>query len=177
MNCRTAAQRQSRFSEGSLKLRIGVFSDTHNDISLAQKVINQIGKLDLLLHAGDHYRDGLILGEKFKIETKSVIGNCDFFSNAPLEEVINLGEHTLLLTHGHRYGVKNNLQRLYYRSQEIGASIVIFGHTHVPLYTVEHGIHFLNPGSLTLPRGNSKPSYGLITIDSQLDIKLIDTVK
>jgi len=160
------------------RLRIGVFSDTHNDLSSAQKVLEKIGTLDLLLHAGDHYRDGLILSEKFKIPAKAVIGNCDFFSQGSEEEIIELDEkNTVLLTHGHRYGVKNGLQRLFYRSQEVGANIVVFGHTHVPLYVVENDVHFLNPGSLTLPRGNSRPSYGLITLAGGLEIRVVEIVK
>lgn len=158
-------------------MRIGVFSDTHKDLSLAQKALQQIGTLDLLLHAGDHYRDGLILGEKYKINTKAVAGNCDYFSNGPTEETIDLGEHKILLTHGHLHGVKSNLQRLYYRSQELGADIVIFGHTHIPLYIVENDVHFLNPGSITLPRGNSKPCFGVITLDAKVEIKIVNIVK
>ncbi|NLT94087.1 MAG: metallophosphoesterase [Clostridia bacterium] len=158
-------------------MRIGVLSDTHNDINLAQEVLREMEPLDLLLHAGDHFKDGIILGERFKIKTKAVVGNCDFFCNGPTEEIINIGQYTILLTHGHRYEVKNHLQRLFYRSQEVGAQIVVFGHTHIPLYLVENGVHFLNPGSLTLPRGNSKPSYGLIILEKDLEIKLMELVK
>lgn len=158
-------------------LRIGVLSDTHKDLSLAEKVLTQTGNLDLLLHAGDHYRDGIILGEKFKIKTKAVVGNCDYFSNGPEEEIIKLGKHILLLVHGHHHGVKRNLQKLYYRSQEVGANIVVFGHTHAPLYTIEKNIHFLNPGSLSLPRGNNRPCYAVITLDTEIEISLIEVVK
>jgi len=158
-------------------VRIGVFSDTHNDLTLAKEVLSRLETLDLLLHAGDHYRDGRILGKQFEVDTKVVAGNCDFFSGGPEEEVIKLGKYILLLTHGHKYGVKNTLQKLYYRSQEVGANIVVFGHTHVPFYTIENNVHFLNPGSLTLPRSNSSPSYGMITLESELEIKLEKIVK
>ncbi|KJS19380.1 MAG: hypothetical protein VR72_18805 [Clostridiaceae bacterium BRH_c20a] len=159
------------------KVRIGVFSDTHNNLTLAKEVLNKLRPLDLLLHAGDHYRDGRILEKQFEVNTKVVVGNCDFFSGGPEEEIIELGENTLLLTHGHKYGVKNTLQRLYYRSQEVGANIVVFGHTHVPLYVIENNVHFLNPGSLTLPRGNSSPSYGIITLGTKMEIRLEGIVK
>ncbi|KJS83509.1 MAG: hypothetical protein JM58_12475 [Peptococcaceae bacterium BICA1-8] len=158
-------------------MRIGVFSDTHNDLTLAKEVLNKLEPLDLLLHAGDHYRDGRILEKQFEVSTKGVVGNCDFFSGGPEEEIIELGQYTIFLTHGHNYGVKKNLQRLYYRSQEVGANIVVFGHTHVPLYIIENNVHFLNPGSLTLPRGNSSPSYGMITLGSTMEIKIEGTVK
>jgi putative phosphoesterase len=158
-------------------MRIGLLSDTHKDLSLAQEVLEQIGKLDLLLHAGDHYKDGIILGDKFKIPTKVVLGNCDFFKKGSTEEIIKIGQYTILLTHGHQYGVKNSLQKLFYRSQEVQANIVVFGHTHMPLYIVERGVHFLNPGSLTMPRGNTKPCYGLISLENELEINLIEVVK
>jgi len=163
--------------ERMFNLRIGVFSDTHNDLTLAKEVLNKLEPLDLLLHAGDHYRDGRILEKQFEVSTKSVVGNCDFFSGGPEEEIIELGQFTILLTHGHNYGVKKSLQRLYYRSQEVGANIVVFGHTHVPLYIIENNVHFLNPGSLTLPRGNSSPSYGMITLGSTMEMKIEEAVK
>jgi putative phosphoesterase len=158
-------------------VRIGVLSDTHNDLSLALEVFRETQPLDMLLHAGDHYKDGIHLGERLNIETKAVVGNCDVFSKGPSEEIIRLDQHTILLTHGHKYGVKNSLQKLYYRSQEVRANIVVFGHTHMPLYIVERKVHFLNPGSLTLPRGNSKPGYGLITLEEGINIQLIGVVK
>jgi len=151
-------------------LRIGVLSDTHRKLDLARKALKDIGKLDLLLHAGDHYQDALTLGKEFNVPVKAVVGNCDFFSNKPSEEVLQLGKYKLLLTHGHQYGVKRGLQNIYYRGLETGVDIIVFGHTHTPVHIIHEGMHILNPGSIGLPRGNSGPSYALITIEPELSI-------
>lgn len=39
-------------------------------------------------------------------------------------------------------------------------SVVLFGHTHVPVAHSAHGLHFWNPGSLTLPKEGTPPCYG-----------------
>lgn len=153
-------------------LRIGVVSDTHKDLSLAKIAIKDMGKVDLLLHAGDHYKDALILAQEFKVETKAVIGNCDYALSNPAEDIFELAGYKFLLTHGHQYGVKTKLDRLYYKGLELGVDIVVFGHTHVPLNVVEGNIQLLNPGSLSLPRGNSKPSYAIIECYPELKIEI-----
>lgn len=160
-----------------LLVRIGVLSDTHKDLSLARVALEKMGKIDLLFHAGDHYKDAIILSEVFQVKTKVVAGNCDYSTNKPKEELLDIDGYIILLTHGHQYGVKFGLERLYYRSQEIGANIVIYGHTHIPLYLVENNVHFLNPGSPTLPRGNSNPSYAVIDLKPKLKIRIVEIVK
>jgi len=158
-------------------VRIGVLSDTHRDLNLARTALEQMGEIDLLLHAGDHYNDALVLAEEFGLVTKAVIGNCDHSLSKPKEEILELEGYKILLTHGHRYGVKFGLQRLYFRGLEVGANIIVFGHTHMPVHVVEDNIHLLNPGSPTLPRDSSKPSYALIECKPELEIKIKEIVK
>ena len=55
-----------------------------------------------------------------------------------------------------------HLQNLCYLAEEYDCRCVCFGHTHVPVNETVAGIHLLNPGSLTNPRGGSKPSCALI---------------
>ena len=47
----------------------------------------------------------------------------------------------------------------------MGANVVLFGHTHVPLCLEEEGVLYLNPGSLTSPRGGSHASYAILEIE------------
>ena len=76
----------------------------------------------------------------------------------------------LLLTHGHRYSVKSGYDALLARAVEVGADIVVFGHTHVPfLKTIPKGTevsgkilerptYLFNPGSVsTDPDGLGLP--------------------
>ena len=40
-------------------------------------------------------------------------------------------------------------------------TVILRGHTHVPRGETLDGLHFWNPGSLSLPKGGSPRSYGL----------------
>lgn len=145
-------------------MRIGIISDTHGDIVSAERAIKIMGDIDLLLHAGDTYRDAELLKEMLGIDIIAVKGNTDFDYEADLERTISLDGKQIFLTHGHQYNVKHSLDRLYYKAIETNSDVVIFGHSHMPLHIKEKGIVFLNPGSVSRPRGGSKPSYAIINI-------------
>ena len=81
----------------------------------------------------------------------------------------------IMITHGHRYGVKYGLERLYFSALENEVDIVLFGHTHISLNEKYDNILFFNPGSLTHPRLLSKGSYGIIEIsDSDIISKIVE---
>ncbi|MDA8235449.1 MAG: metallophosphoesterase [Clostridia bacterium] len=152
-------------------MKIGIISDTHQNLQLAQKAIEHMGPVDLLLHGGDHYRDALKLAEETGLPVKAVIGNCDM-SDGPTEEILDLDGLRILLTHGHRYGVKFGLDKLYYRVREVEAQIAVFGHSHVPVEEWVEGILLFNPGSVGSPRGlGGKSTYGIIYINEDKEIK------
>lgn len=148
-------------------IRIGVISDTHNHWQVAYQALLKLGKLDLVCHGGDMYQDGVKIGEKLGVDTKVVGGNCDFGMNLPAEQVFEAGGKKILLTHGHKFRVKTTYQSLLYKACEVGADVVIFGHTHVPANFTQEDILFFNPGSIVIPRGNSKPSFGLLEITNE----------
>ena len=50
-------------------------------------------------------------------------------------------------------------------AEEQGASLCLFGHTHVPLLTEADGVTFLNPGAA----GASYPAYGLVQTQSDTE--------
>lgn len=145
-------------------LRIGVLSDTHGRVELALKAIAQMGSIDMLIHAGDHYEDAMNIKEWLQIPVEAVKGNCDHFLNIIDEKTIELEGKKLLLTHGHKYNVKNNYLNLKYKAQELGVDIVVFGHTHVSELIVEDNIIMFNPGSIALPRLAKAGTYGIIEI-------------
>jgi hypothetical protein len=60
----------------------------------------------------------------------------------------------LFLTHGHIY----NQQHLPPLAE---SDVLIHGHTHVPVARECDGYYWFNPGSVTFPRGDYPPSYGL----------------
>ena len=55
----------------------------------------------------------------------------------------------ILLVHGH-HEIDTN-----------GFDAVMSGHTHIPVLEEREGVVFLNPGSTTIPKGGSMPSYAV----------------
>ena len=68
--------------------------------------------------------------------------------------MFEFADHICFVTHGHLYGVNWGLHDLLERTQEMGADIAFYGHTHVPDYEEfpEEGVTIMNPGSITQPR-------------------------
>ncbi|MFX4262079.1 metallophosphoesterase family protein [Pelotomaculum propionicicum] len=144
-------------------MRVIVFSDSHGQIDYARKVLKGAGQVDLILHAGDFYRDALALADEFSLPVKAVQGNCDGEAGGPEEELFDLAGHRVLMTHGHLNGI-DRMGNLLKKAREYEAEAVIFGHTHMPQSVKMDGILFFNPGSISRPRDQDRPSYGILEI-------------
>ena len=69
---------------------------------------------------------------------------------------IESGEKLYLATHGHLFNL-SNLPPMG------GISGVLYGHTHVPACSENNGFIYMNPGSVSIPKENSRHSY--MTLD------------
>ncbi len=146
--------------------RILVFSDTHGDISRVRKIIDSISGVTGIIHLGDILRDVYALEKEYPdMPLYYVSGNNDSFSEVPSEKVIDIESFKIFITHGHKYtGFFSNSNSLVYKGLEVGADMVLYGHTHMNSYKKSDGMIVANPGSLTHPRG-SEASYGIIEIE------------
>lgn len=142
---------------------IAAAADTHGD---TEQLIARIGRIkpQYLLFAGDFYRDGQAIAQRLKLPAHIVGGNCDLDHRLPRELVITFATHKILLVHGHQYGVKKDLGRIYYRACELEAEAVVFGHTHYPLCERQGDLWLINPGSPSRPRLPGPGSFALIDI-------------
>jgi len=145
-------------------LIIAAVADTHGNTDL---IINELSKLKLdhLLFAGDYYKDGQIISRILNVPAHIVAGNCDVTNRVKQEEIVTFLNHDVLLVHGHQYGVKWDLNRLYYRAREVDADAVVFGHTHIPYCENAGGLWMVNPGSPVRPRLQGYGSFAIIDID------------
>lgn len=143
-------------------MRIGVVSDTHGDEFAIREVINAAGKVNAWIHLGDNLRDAADF-EKNGAQVYSVSGNCDFFGDT--ERVICLDGINIFACHGHTYGVDMGTTRLEYRAQELGCTVALYGHTHVPNIDEYPDMLILNPGSPTKPRHGAPYTFAMLTID------------
>lgn len=149
-------------------MRIIVMSDSHNNSSAIEKIVQIHHGADLFIHLGDGEKDvnAVILrhpelSEKFV----HVSGNCDFGSLSPSVYTLTVGKHKLYASHGHLQDVKYTLDNIRKIAAANGCDIVLYGHTHNRFMQFEDGMYIMNPGSVSCPHDGNKPSYGLIDIE------------
>jgi putative phosphoesterase len=79
----------------------------------------------------------------------------------PIDSII------FFLTHGHLYN-EDHLP------DEMDFDVYMQGHTHIPVMREEKGKIYLNPGSITLPKGMSDKSY-IIYQDGEFQLKDLES--
>ena len=136
-----------------------VFSDSHKDFSAIFRAMEKEKDIDYIIHAGDVHRDVEDIEAMWRaIPCISVLGNNDFgVWDVPTRREFVLENKKFFLTHGHLYGIKGSLSRLWQEAAKANADICIFGHTHVAHLDEKNGIRMLNPGA-------AHRSYAIIEI-------------
>jgi len=147
-----------------LNMRIGVISDSHGKKFALDRALKSIGEVDLLIHLGDLCYDAAYLEKASGVPVVYVRGNCDFSGQVPYSREIELDGKRVFLSHGHLYRVKWGTSYLIDFASKNGFDVVLFGHTHVPEIFWEGKILFMNPGSVSLPRGNTGPTAGVLEL-------------
>lgn len=118
-------------------MRILLISDSHSVL-----VNEDFTKYDLVLHCGDYGISKSVLDNN---HVKYVIGNCDDYGE--YEYIFTFNGRKIFMAHGHQYGVKMGYDRIKYRALENGCSILVFGHTHIPIWQPEDDLLTMNPGA------------------------------
>ncbi len=150
--------------EGCGSVRLCVVSDTHRHRHELLTAVKSLQPLDAILHAGDETSDAEWLAARVDWPIYSVAGNWDMVTEKyPLERVFNSGPR-IFLTHGHMLKVKEGLELLRQRAQEWDAQITVYGHTHQAISIWNGGMLFINPGSLSEPRGRRERTCALLEI-------------
>lgn len=160
-------------------MKILVISDSHGRTTLMEQVVRQhLHEIEAVCFLGDILRDVAKLQDIFpNLLIHAVPGNCDFGSTKEQVLTVELGGVKILLTHGHLHGVKRNYNTITAYATEMGVSACFFGHSHVPVVFEKNGITFLNPGSITEPRGDLGKSYALVEItNGQVKPTIIEVV-
>ncbi len=145
------------------EMRIGVLSDTHGSAAAYGAALDAIGKVDLILHAGDYSSDARIMAKRTGIPTQYVGGNCDYNKEDEEELELMLCGFKVLLVHGHNHGVKRSLERLQEHALDKQADVCIFGHSHTAVNYRVGKCLFINPGSPHSPRTGG-PSCAILTL-------------
>ena len=113
-----------------------ILSDSHGHTrNLREALARQLRAPDIILFLGDGLRDLGCLGlNEKKISLLAVKGNCDSFSypepDDPDERLLKLGNTRILMMHGHTHGVKGGMERACAFAAQMGADVLLYGHTH-----------------------------------------------
>ena len=147
-------------------MKILVLSDSHSGLRFMRQCINMV-RPNAVVHLGDYYDDGVAMSQEYPyIYFYGVPGNCDKYLNvvgAPETLISTVCGVSLFMTHGHRHGVKQGLERLIADASNHGVQAVLYGHTHLPLcYRMKDGLWILNPGTCACESG----SAGLISVEN-----------
>lgn len=149
-------------------MKIGIVSDTHNDVINFEKLIRIHNEIDVWFHAGDGSEDCIKMKELFPMKKFFFVkGNTDSSSGVPYEVWIEIGGALIWLTHGHREKVKENLHELRYTANKGEAILTIFGHTHCSYLEKTENGWLMNPGSLKF-----ESTYGIIEIKKNRKLQI-----
>ena len=119
-------------------------------------------------------KDVIAMLNPLKERIVSVRGNCE----AEVDQMVldfpvladyclmPVGDHMMFCTHGHLYN-EENLPPM------MPGDILLYGHTHVPRAEKVLDKWMLNPGSVSIPKGGSVPSYAVLE-DGTFTIKDMD---
>ena len=145
-------------------MRIVAFSDSHGKIGGMLDVIEKQPSADWYVFLGDGQEEFEELKTIYPQKTfVGVRGNCDFFSQLPEQYVIDADGVKVLCAHGHNHFVKSGMGYIIESAKQIGACVILHGHTHNAITHYEDGIHLICPGSLSRPV-KSHPSFAIIDI-------------
>ncbi len=157
-----------------------ILSDSHGRPDAIAEAVRRTRPAGILF-AGDGLRD--LCRAELDCPLWAVRGNCDWMSSPmiiggslcdpPEEELLFWEGLSILLCHGHRYGVKSGMTIAAAHAAARGADVLVFGHTHRPTEhrlpagetcgstTLSKPLFLFNPGSI----GESHaPSFGTLTV-------------
>ena len=150
-------------------MRVLVLADTHVGLKakrdLPPHVWSLVDEADVVLHAGDIKTDGFLARLEASAVTYAVAGNndVDMSSPPPDERHLELAGVSVAMVHdaGPAFGRPRRLRRRF-----PDASLVVFGHSHVPIDQIGiDGQRLFNPGSPTVRRRQPHHTIGQLVLD------------
>ena len=129
-------------------MKLLILSDSHGYVFFVEQILRRERDAEVVIHLGDGGDDMMAMAEY--TQNKAVYtcrGNCDSSVYGFPESVqLNLEGIPIFACHGHQFGVKFGMQKLYYAARERGAKLCLFGHTHEPYSDFDEDFFMVNPG-------------------------------
>ncbi len=126
-----------------------IVSDSHRNRAALNALRDVFSECDYIVHLGDFSSDGAYVKNMYSDKTIIINGNCDIDKLGVDEYVLQAEGVSILMCHGHRYGVKQTLEKLLSAAKENSCGVALYGHTHRACSETIDGIKLINPGSLS----------------------------
>lgn len=156
-------------------MKVMVMSDTHGYIFNAREALDRHPEVEIVLHLGDYCRDASQLSQLYPdIRFEYVYGNCDIgVGTVSADKTIEIEGVTVFMTHGHKYSVKWDYNRILAKAQAERASVILFGHTHVAVIDNIDNKLVINPGSISESRSSKSESYIIMdVVDNKVNAEI-----
>lgn len=156
---------------------IGLISDTHipdRAKQLPQNVLDAFSDVDLILHAGDLTSLEVIEELEEIAPVMAVQGNMDRVSGIklPKAKIVEAEGLKIGIVHGEVYP-RGDTQQLVYLAKELGADILVSGHSHQPKIEQTDGVLLINPGSPIVPRLADRTVMLLEINNKEVDVEIV----
>ncbi|MDO5028902.1 MAG: phosphodiesterase [Bacillota bacterium] len=176
-------------------MKIGFLADTHGNLKWTMEALDYLKDCDKILHLGDVLAHGprnalteeynpKVLAEILKARDNIyyVKGNCD----ADVDQMVmdkDISQSQRLLSWGNlkifaSHGYLESENTRFYKALELGANVLVTGHSHIKVLEKTKDLVVLNPGSTTLPKDGTKSialyennSFKLINLETKEIIK------
>lgn len=146
-----------------------VISDNHGNRDILVKIFNEYkNKVDAVFHCGD---SELPRDDSIWEGVDVVKGNCDYINGYPNAVTKVIGSDSIFMTHGHLSSVNSGLDTIKSQAKQNGSNIIFYGHTHKAKTNFEDNILFVNPGSISQPRGIPYKTFAIV--QSKVDAYII----
>lgn len=159
-------------------MKIGVISDTHipnRATSIPTTVLEGFAGVELIIHVGD-WQDMSVYQELTRIApVEGVAGNVDgeeIQQKFGVKKVLSINGFKIGVVHGDGKG-KTTLKRVTEAFNNQVVDVILFGHSHIPYHQIHNGIIYFNPGSPTDKRIQKKYSYGILSLEKEIQAELI----
>lgn len=151
-----------------MKTSVGVISDTHG--LLRQEAIEALRGSSHILHAGDIGAPEILEKLQKIAPVTAVRGNVDrevWTRGVPQSQVIEIAGVSIYMLH--------ILADLDLKPEAAGFAAVVYGHSHQPSQSIQHGVLYFNPGSAGPRRFKLPVTVGKLVIENSLVVgEIID---
>lgn len=128
-----------------------IISDNHGDRAVLESVVQKWQNVvDVMIHCGD---SEIPANDPLMKHFVRVAGNNDWHLGYENNQETVVDGCKFFVTHGHHYQVNFSMTPLMLKGESVKADVVCFGHTHQLAATMAKGMLLINPGSISLPRG------------------------